>query len=376
MTSLPFEPAAFGITRLAEQGQLLPFGLPVWSALRPAARSFAVTNGKGMTDAQARLTAAMEAVECACAEASERLVTRWASIAELQAEGAPILDFATCLHVRKPALDTSHIRGWVSGTVWSTGAPILAPYEVVGLDYRANAGWDRDSFAMVSGGLAAHTDADAARANALREAIEQDAQVFLRSVPGYARRRRRLDPQAVLPESVAPLVERLAAMGTWVELIDATTDIRVPVVMALLREAGNGAALDRRAAGCACRACYPDAAAAALLEAVQSRVTDFAGARDDIVAADFAPRTGAEPRPPPTSATLPRQNAGASMAELCDALASAGLPQVLVFDIRPEGHPLHCCKVLVPGLECLSEGPRQPRRGRRFASRALASVLR
>ena len=89
----------------------MPYGLPVWSATRPAARSYVVANGKGCDDNHARLTAAMEAVECACAEASERLVTRWASLRSLRTEDENVLDLANCARVLKSEIDQDQQRG-------------------------------------------------------------------------------------------------------------------------------------------------------------------------------------------------------------------------------------------------------------------------
>ena len=375
MDPLPFAPEAFGITRLAEQGTLVPTGVPVWCAVRPAARSFVVANGKGRTHAQARLSAAMEAVECACAEASERLIMQWANLVELQAEGAPVLDFEKVLSVRDPNLEPSRQRGWVRGVELIDGAEVLAPYEVVGLDYRLGAGWDRGSIRMSSGGLAAHIDAKAATLHALQELIEQEARLFLTSIPGYARHRPRLDPSEVLPSHCDDLLRELSDGDGWVELIDATTDIGVPVVMAILHEARTGAALKRHAAGCACRMNLTKAAEAAVLEAVQSRVTDFAGARDDIVPDDYAPRdTRAGP---PDRFVPPREGLDCTdpLATLISRLARVGLSRMFCFDLSPPNQNVVCQKLLVPGLECVVDSAGMPRRGPRFTARAIQNML-
>lgn len=357
----------------------MPYGLPVWSATRPAARSYVVANGKGVDDGHARLTAAMEAVECACAEASERLVSRWASLGALRADGAKVLELANCARVLTDRVDEERIRGWVRGSLWPDGSDVWAPYELVGMDYRADTDlWDHQSFAMASGGLAAHTDPELARVNALRELIEQEARLFLVQVRGHARSCARFDAREALPETLQPLLDRLDRLGVTVELIDATTDIGVPVVMAILRQPdSDAAAMNLRAAGCACRGSYAEAAAAAVMEAVQSRVTDVAGARDNLSPADFAYRKGSETFPSSfASAPAPLCN-GESSETLCSALARVGLGQVTMFDLSPPDVPgIHCWRAVVPEMECLAEPPRRPRRGDRFKARVLAGLMR
>ncbi|MEP5089057.1 MAG: YcaO-like family protein, partial [Paracoccaceae bacterium] len=306
MTPLPFEPEVFGISRLASQGGLSQFGLPVWSAIRPNARSFVVTNGKGLTDEGARLTAAMEAAECACAENVEHVVTFWGSLAELQLAGAQVIELATCARFVGQSFDPHRSRGWVKGTSWPDREDIYAPFELVGLDYRVGfETWDHDSFIMGSGGLAAHVSIDGARLHALRELIEQEARLFLTTIPGYARKRRRFDPRAVLPDPCMAVLERLDALGISAELIDATTDIGVPVVLAVLHERGDMTnARFSRAGGCACAPTHTEAAANAFFEAIQTSVTDIAGARDDLSLECYTYRTAPSPQPR-SAVTLP-----------------------------------------------------------------------
>src|SRR5687768_3908102 len=56
-----------GITRVGRQTGLDYIGIPVWCAYTPNAKSIVVAQGKGLTDADARTSAAMEALERAVA---------------------------------------------------------------------------------------------------------------------------------------------------------------------------------------------------------------------------------------------------------------------------------------------------------------------
>ena len=51
-----------GITRVARQTDLDRVGIPCWAAFRPNSRSLAGAQGKGLSDAAACVSAAMEAV--------------------------------------------------------------------------------------------------------------------------------------------------------------------------------------------------------------------------------------------------------------------------------------------------------------------------
>ncbi len=55
--------AAHGITRLGRLTGLDKVGIPVWQAVSPNARSIVINNGKGITDLDAKVSAAMEALE-------------------------------------------------------------------------------------------------------------------------------------------------------------------------------------------------------------------------------------------------------------------------------------------------------------------------
>ena len=60
--------AGFGITRLGRLTGLDRIGIPVWTATRPNATNLSVSQGKGVDDAAAAVSAVMEAAEMAAAE--------------------------------------------------------------------------------------------------------------------------------------------------------------------------------------------------------------------------------------------------------------------------------------------------------------------
>jgi YcaO-like protein with predicted kinase domain len=58
----------FGITRLANVTGLDTVGIPVWTVVRPLARSLSVSQGKGLTHELAIVSGILESIEVSCAE--------------------------------------------------------------------------------------------------------------------------------------------------------------------------------------------------------------------------------------------------------------------------------------------------------------------
>lgn len=356
----PFEREALrslGITRLGDLTSLDVIGLPVWTAMRPNSRSLCVSLGKGLTAEAARIGAVMEAAETAVAEAAETVIAFYGSHAQLAGRGdcVPFVHFAGC---RADSFDPARERGWVEGRSWRTGRAVLAPYEMVGLDMRSDAPWDRETFRISSIGLAAAFDFETARLNALLEVIENDAVAPFEEF-GLAR-----------GAYVATAVDRRGndALGSALRLlekagieplfVDLTPAHGVPVAGCFIprfasAKEGPGLAYS---AGFACRPDLDAALLSALLEAVQSRLAHIAGARDDIDIADYQPASRPPVGMPAQELSGFRSRASQPVGSLADGfrglacrLATAGVPDIHVFDLPPAGD-IRVAKVIVPGL--------------------------
>ena len=108
--------SALGITRLARQTGLDRLGIPCFSAIRPAAATLSVTQGKGIDDASAMASAVMEAAEYAIAE-NPACPVRTATAMELKAAGGETFDPRRLLPVSAPLPGDLPVR-WVQGTAW------------------------------------------------------------------------------------------------------------------------------------------------------------------------------------------------------------------------------------------------------------------
>jgi ribosomal protein S12 methylthiotransferase accessory factor len=360
--------ARLGITRVGEIAGLDSIGIPVWFATRPNSRGLSVAQGKGLSAAQARISAVMEAAEGAVAERPEDIVRCFGDLAGMKATGRAALPFERLTRCHASQIMTSHRYAWGQGSDLATGQAIFAPYELLGLDLRAETPWDHAAFRMSSIGLAAGHDRNAVIAHALLEAIEHDATATLDLLGWVPATARRIDCVPGAHAELDALMASVVCAGFEPHFFALSGRVALPVVACffareVLSEAGIAATLT---AGFACRPDAGDAAAAALLECVQSRATDIAGARDDIKDMSYRGSrarlpdielpglTLAEVRGHRLRKTLPTSETQCDHVMAC--LKAAGIETAYVFDLEPPEMPLHVVRVLIPDLGCSGEG--------------------
>lgn len=357
----------FGITRVGDVTGLDIIGIPVWFATRPNSRGLSVSQGKGLVAEQARLSAIMEAIEGAVAEETRGHVTTFGSIEEMRNRGVPLIPFESVGRIDPDALDPRKERAWVKGTSIRRQQEVFAPYELIGMDFRVDFPWDRLAFRMSSQGLAAGFDQDHAVLHALLELIENDASFLVDTFETRA-----ITPQpfllpAGMDTALNDLVQHLSAIGLPPTFLDLTNALGVPVVMASLPrplQAEDGPTT-RSAAGAACRPSAPAAAMAALLEAIQSRLTDISGARDDLSPLRyqrdlFTSRPTADARPlrrMPADLVFPESDVPLPpWRQLAEHLFARGIEDIHVFPLETEVSGLHVIRVLASGLAPAGSG--------------------
>jgi ribosomal protein S12 methylthiotransferase accessory factor len=273
--------------------------------------------------------------------------------------------------------------GWVHGFDLAARRVVLVPAPFVYLPYRYGPGepYVADN---LSTGLACARSRDEAALRGLCEVVERDALSIAwqnrLSLP-------RIDLEA--GDALGRLFrESFACRGTRWTLLDATLDIAIPTVVAVLEDERGGAAV-----GSACRADPFDAARKALLEAAQCRVAwkrdlvlgsprTYAADFHDVV--DFGDHgrlyTHREMRPhlaflagggpPRRVAELPSADRGsvaATLAHCVDLLRGRGLAPIALDlttdDVREAGY--HVVRVVIPGMEALNARHAAPFRGGR-----------
>lgn len=351
-----------GITRVGDITGLDVIGLPVWFATRPNSRALSVSQGKGLSDAQARISAIMESAETAIAERAEQLIATFGSLQDVTARGATPVRLDSLLRCNIAHLDPDRERGWLPGKATARGNEVLAPYELVGLDLRARAPWDHRAFQMSSIGLAAAGDAHLAELHALLEVIEHDATSSLELLGLGARLAVAIEIDATAGPALQDAIAQVEAAGFQPHFFDISGAIEVPVIACFLQRQiisteGVG---ERMTAGFACRPDARQAALAALLECVQSRATDIAGARDDI--SDQTYRASRCVLPPPAEhrrhlfeikghrPATPFDTISATLDHVRGAVFAAGIEDIFVFPLAHDLAGLHVSRILVPGL--------------------------
>lgn len=349
----------FGITRVGDVTGLDIIGIPVWFATRPNSRGLSVSQGKGLVAGQARLSAIMEAIEGAVAEDTRKHIAVLGSIQDMRDKGVPLVPFETVGRVDPPMLNLQNERAWIKGTSIRQQRDVFAPYELVGMDFRADFPWDRRAFLMSSQGLAAGFDHDHAVLHALLELIENDACFLVDTFETRTVAPRPVLFPAGIDASFDTLVQHLSDMGLPPSFFDLTNALGVPVVMASLPRSvhtQDGLAT-RSAAGAACRPGAYDAAIAALLEAIQSRLTDISGARDDLSPLRYQ-RDMSSPGPAGSGARAAPVNLDLAHRDpslpqwrkLAEHLFAGGIEDIYVFPLETGVSGLHVVRVLASGL--------------------------
>lgn len=270
------EPNRFGITRVAQQTGLDTIGIPCFAAVRPNSRTLAVNQGKGGDDIAAQLSAIMEAIEYAVAEApvAPRIT---ASIDQLRATG---LDYfvPTRWLPRDYQVDNSLEMTWVLGQCIAKGAAAYVPIDSVALVPTSDAPLP---FSQSSNGLAAGFSYEEAVVHALCELIERDASTLWSTGAQHHSARTAIALQDIADPNARRCLDQVLGAGFQVMAFDLTTDLGVPAVMALLWSGRARNYFDVASGICA----HPSASRAllgAVEEAAQTRISNIAGARDDI----------------------------------------------------------------------------------------------
>ncbi|MCM8556729.1 YcaO-like family protein [Sphingomicrobium sediminis] len=347
---------AAGVTRLADITRLDRIGLPVWQAVRPMSRALSVHQGKGADQDTAKLGALLEAVESDAAERFEAEGPE-ASWNDLPADERPdhIADLARHRD-RTPPADTTH--QWIAATRVD-GSRLHVPLASASLDFTRFA----DSpFERASAGLATGSTREEAQRTALHELIERDAVSAFHAADMFERLECELDERTIPFGWFAALHGRVREAGAALRLFVLPSLTATPVIGAGVSDATKGA---RPYAGSVGYAAHPDPELAlfqAISEALQSRLTFIAGARDDCwpwlyteerrgIMATLAPPPAPMIDPLPFDSIEPGDR---DVERLVEKLAARGFDETAFLDIAQTG-PFHIVRAFCPGLGSLGK---------------------
>ncbi len=357
---LPLAPQ-MGITRVANLSGLDHIGLPVYTAIRPNARSLATSQGKGLDDASAKASALMESIESWHAE-HIRQSLHWDSYLALRSDAA-VVDVTALPRRPESPLPLDLPLLWIEGYDLLQQRPTWVPYDAVSLNFVQPKG-DSSTFYRSSNGLASGNHLLEAIVHGLCEVIERDAEALWRLNDDF----RLLDLGTVDDPWCRQAIEQIERAGIRVAAWDMSTDTGIPVYGALVLERptqpnwrGLGVAY-----GFGSHLAPGIALLRALTEAVQTRVTFIAGSRDDLYRHDYAQAAdegllaGIEAEitsrrgeliPFASRQSLASDSFEQDIATLLRALGGVGIESSVVVDLTKPEFGIPVVKVVVPGLE-------------------------
>jgi len=320
----------FGITRLANVTGLDRIGIPVALAIRPNARSVAVSQGKGMTLEHAKASALMESVEIWHAETFDKPLI-FSSFADLSDRHATVdvgrlPETATLVFT-----DTLRIL-WAEAFELNSGETRLVPFDMVHTDYTDVDIPGHGCVPCSTNGLASGNHILEAICHGICEVIERDALSVWDAAREQMKPLRVIAPDSVESGDCRTLLDLFNEAQLDCHIWDMTTDIGIATFTVVIRERGETVGHLGLGSGT-----HPDSTIAlrrALTGAAQTRLNYISGssAFSDV--------------PTHTHATL-----RGDLDHLLARLEAVGIDEVAVVDLSRENIGIAVAHVIIPGLE-------------------------
>jgi ribosomal protein S12 methylthiotransferase accessory factor len=243
---------------------------------------------------------------------------------------------------------------WIQGYRLVDGSTIYAPAELVGLDLNASSPWRHDLFRMTSLGLGAGLDLEHATLQAIEELIEDDAFFGL---PFSNQNIGSFKPLCLAKDENEPLqklLDHLSDLGFSVRFADGGSILNYPAVACVLSENEGENGPPRSFGGYGSKSDAGKAALAALLEAIQSRLTFIAGGRDDLFESEYSGSLKKVDNnwfmPVTFTAPCGDQPSVASLQRAVECIAASTKGSIYVFPLTPADHPYAVVRVLADDM--------------------------
>jgi ribosomal protein S12 methylthiotransferase accessory factor len=366
-----------GITRIAAQTGLDRVGIPVWCAYTPNAKAIVIAQGKGMDDDSARTSATMEAVERVIATQPD-CELHSSSYAALTAAGHAVHKMTILLSARGLPIADEESISWTRAKRLVDQSDIWVPYDAVCFDRTKL----NPRFWLSTDGLASGNTLNEAVLHGLLERVERDALALWAIDVPRRRFQNRIKLASLADDTIQTMLARIDEAGLEIALFNITSDLGVPCISALMRpkEATNSKPRHVDVTlGAGCSPFPMVAAARAISEAVQSRMTFIAGARDDLMPETFSRPVdpsllrafmGPEAVAIEDLSELPGETTELALNALLNRLNAHGISELFAVDLTPDWLPVSVAKILAPQLES-PDGDRRQRVGQRALLRRL-----
>lgn len=359
--------------------------------VRPAAKSLAVSQGKGLTDELAVASGAMESIELFHAEEAARLSCGEISVADAMRSAEFLAPTDFLMRANWCADPRQTYRYAEAARIDGSGAAYL-PLDLVDLDFTAGRQLDEIFFSS-SNGLASGNTLDEALLHGFCEVIERDQTTFwlaAQAADPNEQLRSLVRNDSIDDPAARAVLEQCEAAGLTVLVWYASVTIGLPVFVCQTVDLHGRTPYPQRASGFGCHPVKSIALTRALTEALQSRLTHISGARDDaswskyrhdLPASGFAASAWAQSlvqdAAPVDYRAIAGGQPGTIRAMLADAMALAaadGLDSAYFVDLTRDDIGIPVATVIVPGAEfCLRKAEALPgRRLQSFAARYAA----
>jgi ribosomal protein S12 methylthiotransferase accessory factor len=321
----------------------------------------------------------MEAIESWHAE-RVRLPLRYESYAALS-RAAHVIDIARLPRRRGAVIDPASPTLWVEGHDIMTSAEVMVPLECVST-YFVQPTRLGNTFVQDSNGLASGNHILEATVHGLCEVLERDACARWELAGGMNLDDRRVDLSTIPDPDVSHVLDRLDHAGIAVGVWDVTSGTGVPAFMCVIVDEPGAPrwSFQGMFAGAGCHLNATVAVLRALTEAVQSRLTQITGVRDDMTSHSGL----ADPAEVRAVAAMLKRADGVRFLEtdlsaaafeddlrtLLARVSKSGLDSVVVVDLSQPEVGIPVVRVIVPGLEssCDQQAPTPGARSRTTAA--------
>ena len=340
---------AYGITRVAHLTGFDRIGLPVHMAIKPQGRTLASGSGKGVSPDASWVSAVMECCEQAVWEHLE-IASVVASQNELRWRGVVTVDGSLCPQAKGSLWTPDVPIRWTPSWDIIAGTEVWVPDGLVAVAL----GGDKSYRPFITGsnGLASGAHVLEAILSGLMEVVERDGMTLTTHVGD----RPHLDGMARLRAVEPSVADRIEAAGLRLEVVDATTEIGIPIVVAYLHDVPGGRTGSFKGAGASLSASA--ALVRAVTEAAQGRCLIVSGARDDMFESQRAAATSSTVSTPTSvegvfdnDVNLGTGSVEGDLERAATMLRSAGFSQILVIRHTSPDDPVQVVRVIVPGLE-------------------------
>ena len=357
----------FGISRVANITGLDNINIPTYTAIRPLSKLVTTSQGKGITNDLAKISAIMESIEGWHAERTPKadVVGTYQQLkGKKNLVNLEKLQLSNSFELHHQVFEAINFA-WLKGIELNTGQEIYFPKCLIDLNteiLHRKADNYNFFFGCSSNGLASGNTYEEAVCHGLFEVIERDNWALSEWNP---EQKRNIDASTINSTHLKAIIGQLNTQDIHLELTEVTNKIGVPVYTALVSDSTGIHALGSFT-GAGAHLSSVVALSRAITEAIQSRLTFVAGTRDDCYPSVYQALQNSwnqitclklQNRAVPSSKKLHpfiETNVPADFTlcinQLLKQLNQTGYEQVIVYEHTQKDIQIPVVHVIVPGL--------------------------